>query len=74
MDIAIIGIDQPITIKGNDLIVKRTQRGCNECFFQNGKGARYCKLTWLCFAHMRPDRQSVIFSKRKSKNNHETTP
>lgn len=36
-------------------------RGCQGCVFETCDGALTCRHTESCFAHLRPDRRSVIF-------------
>ena len=67
-------INQNFEREGSLYIVKpvhnlekgNTASGCYSCDFENEGGAETCPLSKTCMAHLRPDRQSVIYRKHKN--------
>lgn len=57
-------IGERFVLEGVLVEVRRSSNGCNYCFRQNSEeGAQLCQYAYGCFAHMRPDKNSVIFKK-----------
>lgn len=58
-----VRIGETARIGNNLCTVKLTITGCRDCVFEKESGAKFCDFTAFCFAHNRPDRQSVKFVK-----------
>lgn len=55
-----------IIFKGVKIRPVQSSKGCKGCVFETEAGARSCKQSLSCFAHMRPDHQSVIFTHKEA--------
>lgn len=53
--------DAPFAHGNTALSAVQSKHGCIKCFFDTGKGAKYCKMRDSCMGHLRPDRTPVIF-------------
>lgn len=54
--------DKKIQVKRFDAIYQGKAVICRGCIFR-GAGARLCKYSKACMAHLRPDHESVVFAK-----------
>ena len=62
-----LSIGEWMKLSGTVITSAHAIYGCMGCIFQTDHGAVKCKHKTSCFAHLRPDRKSVIFTKHNEK-------
>lgn len=59
------GLDSEVKFQGLDIRVEVSVDGCTGCIFETIEKANGCNLKEACFAHMRKDSESVIFTNKQ---------
>ncbi|MBK5719934.1 hypothetical protein JGH11_03525 [Dysgonomonas sp. Marseille-P4677] len=49
---------------GISITILSSKKDCNGCLFRTEDKANSCRFRESCFAHKRPDRESVIFKSK----------